>query len=167
MTNTNKESQRSLSDPSVSDEDNSEVNETVLLELVSQDKYVLSYTFFIIPELPSFELTGELIDKLPIWLNEICVSNGWKLDFATVDPKYLQWAVTVSTSVRATQIILQVRTRLTKLILDSINETMNLKDSTDLWAPGYLLLYDLHQHPIEIIEQYIRLIRDQQKKFSL
>lgn len=139
-------------------------NVDVLLEVVSQDQYALSYTFFIIPELPSFELTGELVEALPRWLNEICGTKGWKLEFVTVDPNYLQWALTVSTSVLTSQIVIQVRTELTKLILDTLNETMDLKDSTDLWAPGYLLLHGLHQNPIGIIEQYTRLVREQQQK---
>ena len=135
----------------------------ILLEVVSQDQYALSYTIFIIPELPSFELTGELAETLPQWLSEVCEKKGWNLEFVTVKPNYLQWALTVSTSVVASQMVIQVRTELSKQILDTLGETMDLKDSTDFWAHGYLLLHGLHQEISGIIDQYIRLIRDQQK----
>ena len=150
----------------VSDDEVNELNEKVLLEVVSQDQYALSYTFFIIPELPSFELTGDLVDLLSEWLSDLCAQKGWKLEFVTVKPNYLQWALTVSTSVIASQVVIQVRTELTKLVLDSNKTAMDLKGPTDLWAHGYLLLYGLHQDTSGIIDQYIRLIRDQQENES-
>ena len=58
--------QQSMPDHFENDDDS---NEEILLEVISQDQYGLSYTFFIIPELPSFELTGKLVDFLPEWLN--------------------------------------------------------------------------------------------------
>ena len=152
---------------SVSDDQVNDLNEDVLLEVVSQDQYALSYTFFIIPELPSFELTGELAESLPGWLSEVCTHKGWKLEFVTVKPNYLQWALTVSTSVIASQVVIQMRSELSMLILDSKMETVDMKGSTDLWAHGYLLLHGLHQDTSGIIEQYIRLIREQQQKDSL
>ncbi|HSG41724.1 MAG TPA: transposase [Anaerolineales bacterium] len=135
--------------------------EEILLEVIGQDQYALSYTFFIIPELTSFELTGELIETLPKWLKEISEKNGWKLEFVTVNPQYLQWAITVSTSVITSQVVIQTRNELSKLILATI--TMDLNNSTDIWAPGYLLLHGMHQDVSGIIEQYIRLIREQQR----
>ena len=142
-------------------------SEDVLLEVVNQDRYSLSYTIFIIPQLSSFEVTGELIEALPKWLDEIFTKNGWKLEFVMVNPQYLQWALTVSTTVVASQVVIQVRNELSKLILATIDEPIDLKDSTDIWAHGYLLLHGIHQDPSGIIEQYIRLIREQQQKSSI
>lgn len=136
----------------------------ILLEVISQDQYALSYTFFIIPEKPSFELTGELAETLPRWLGELCENNGWKLEFVTVKPNYLQWALTVSTSVMTSQVVIQVRTELSKLIVDLNKDEADVSDLPDMWAPGYLILHGLHQDPSGIIEQYINLVRDQQKK---
>ena len=147
--------------------DNDGLDKDVLLEVVSQDQYALSYTIFIIPELPSFELTGKLVDLLPDWLNDICTQNGWKLEFVTVNPQYLQWAITVSTGVITSQVVIQVRKELSKLILATINEPMELKDSTDIWGPGYLLLHGIHRDVPGIIEQYIHLIREQQQRSSM
>lgn len=149
----------------LSDDDDNGLSENVLLEVVSQDQYALSYTFFIIPELPSFELTGDLVDLLPEWLSDLCAHNGWKLEFVTVNPQYLQWALTVSTSIVVSQVVMHVRTELSKHILEKTNVPMDLKDSTDIWAHGYLLLHGLHKNLSEIIEQYIRLIREQQKNY--
>ena len=147
-------------------DDFNDLDESVQFEVISKDRYSLSYTIFIIPQLSSFELTGELIEALPRLLDEMFTKNGWKLEFVVVNPQYLQWALTVSTSVVASQVVIQVRNELSKLILATIKAPMDLKDSTDLWAPGYLLLHGLHQNPAGIIEQYIRLIREQQQKSS-
>jgi len=159
--------EQSIPNHSVSDDDGNDLNGNVLLEVVSQDQYALSYTFFIIPELPSFELIGDLVDLLPEWLSDLCAQKGWKLEYVTVKPNYLQWALTVSTSVIASQVVIDVRTELTELILDSYKTAMNLNDSTDLWAHGYLLLYGLHHDASGIIDQYIGLIREQQEKNSM
>ena len=145
------------------DNDNSNSDNKVVLESVHSTEYSLSYTFFLIPETPSFQLTGELTELLPKWLKEICVSNGWQLEFTTVEPKYLQWGLSVPTNIATVQVVKQVRTQLTKHILDEIMNSTEIGNLSDLWAPGYLLLHGLHYHPIEIIEQYIRLIWDQQQ----
>jgi len=159
--------QRSLSENSPWSEGINDSSNQVVFEEVHPEVILLSYTFFLIPEVPSFELTGELAELLPDWLKEICVSNGWKLDFVTVDPKYLQWALSVPTVVATLQVIKQVRSKLTEHILDTVNEAIELKDPTDLWAHGYLLLHGLHPHSNEVIEQYVRLIREQQQKYSM
>lgn len=139
----------------------------VLLETLHPEEYSLSYTFFLIPEIASFQLTGELVELLPKWLKDISVSNHWTLEFSAVDPGYFQWALSVPAVVATVQVVQQVRTKLTEHVLMSVKGKIKLNNPTDFWAPGYLLLCGLHQRPIEIVEYYIQLIRRQQKKYSL
>lgn len=138
----------------------------VLLELVNPGEYVLGYTFFLIPEIASCQLTGELAELLSESLKKICTSNGWKLEFVAVDPKYIQWALSVPAVVATGQIIQQVRSKLTEQILINFKGKFETKDPADFWAQGYLLIHGLSPRPVEIIEQYIRLIRQQQKKMT-
>lgn len=144
------------------DEDIIDSGKDVLLEAVSSNRYALTYTFFLIPDSASFRLTGELADLLPKWLEQICLSHGWKLEFATVDSAYLQWGLSVPPVVATGQIIQQVRSGLTEQIRGAFKERIEIKVPTDFWAPGYLLLYGGHPHTSEIVKQYIHLIRRRQ-----
>jgi REP element-mobilizing transposase RayT len=136
----------------------------VLFEEIHPEVNSLSYTFFLIPETPLFQLTGDLVELLPKWLKEICAINGWSLEFVTVDPNYLQWALSIPIVVATLQVINQVRSKLTEHILDTNKGKVEFNNSIDIWAHGYLLLNGINPHAIEVIDRYIRLIRVQQQK---
>ena len=146
------------------DEENIDSSNGGLLEPLTAEQHAPSYTIFLIPEVPSFELTGKLAELLSEGLKQICDSKGWKLEFVTVDAKYLQWAMSVPSAPAAVQIIQLIRPRLSEQIYSNISEETEMKNSIDFWAQGYLLLYGLHPHPDEIIEQYILLVRRQKER---
>lgn len=163
---TDRNNQQSSSFKSPWGDDINDSNTDVTFERINAEEYLISYTFFLIPEFPTFQLTGELIDLMPKWIEEICVSNRWKLEFVTVNPKYLQWALSIPAVIATMRVVDLVRSKLTENILSAAEEKMELGDSTDLWAPGYLLLHGIHPHPIDIIEQYILLVRKQHQRDS-
>jgi hypothetical protein len=65
-----------------------ELDENVLLEPISPESYDLSYTCLIIPRFPSHILRGDIAGYLPKWLQQICISYGWRLGFTNVQPEY-------------------------------------------------------------------------------
>jgi REP element-mobilizing transposase RayT len=134
----------------------------VLLEPVNPESYDLSYTCLLIPRFPSHQLKGDLADYLPQWLQQICVSYGWQLEFTTVDPDYFQWALRVPPSVPPGHFMQVIRYQTSDFILSNFGRIRRENLSNDFWAPGYLVVLGTRPHPKEMIEQYIRLTRRQQ-----
>ena len=139
----------------------------VSLELVNSGEYGMGYTFFLVPEAPLTTLPQSLIDLLTGCLQNICQSNGWKLEFVTIDPEYLQWAVSVQPAVMTMQIVQQVRTKTSEHINSYFDGIMDKINATDFWIRGYLLLHGLHPHSSDIVERYIRLVRREEPKQKL
>ena len=139
-------------------------DQDVSLKLVNSDEYGMGYTFFLVPEVPLITLPESLINLLTGCLQDTCQSNGWKLEFVTIDPKYLQWAVSVQPAVMTMQIVQQVRTKTTEQINSYFDGIMDNINATDFWIRGYLLLHGLHPHSSDIIERYIRLVRRDEPK---
>lgn len=131
----------------------------VTFETIQPDGYSLTYTCFLLPHDPSYELTEVLSEQLTVWLQEICLLNNWKLEYVTIRPQYLQWALSVSPSVATVQIVQQVRTLTTRWLEEA---TGDHPTPQDLWAPGYLALQGVHHYSEPIIERYICLVRMQQ-----
>jgi len=134
----------------------------VLLEQVQSSPYNLSYTCFLIPRNPSQQLIDDLVDALPRWLTAICTSFGWKLEFVRVTPDYFQWALSVLPAASTGNILQQIRTRTSELILANYSRFKEEGAFDGFWATGYLILSGVQPDPKEIIERYIRIIRKQQ-----
>lgn len=141
-----------------------DVNEEILLEQFNPDDYSLSYTFFLIPENPLHHLTGRLANCLSENLTNVCELNGWKLDFLAINQDYIHLILLVRPVVTTMQIVQQVRAQTNEQIVGEFKEDINLGGQEDFWAPGYLLLHGKHPTEDKVIGQYIRLIRDNQKR---
>lgn len=139
-----------------------ELDENVLLEPVAPESYDLSYTCLTIPRFPSQKLKGDLAGFLPQWLQQICVSYGWRLAFTNVDLEYLQWAIRVSPSDPPGYFMQVIRQETSAFTFEHFPrlKKVNLKD--DFWAPGYLVILGVRPHPPQMVEQFIRLTRRQQ-----
>lgn len=137
-------------------------NSDVLFEQVQSEPYNISYTCFLIPSSPSQQLTGEVVEALPKWLSAICASFEWKLEFVKVTPDYFQWALSVLPAVPTGNILQQVRSRTSELILANDSHFKDTAGSESFWATGYLILSGVQPHPKEIVDRYIQIIRKQQ-----
>jgi len=140
----------------------SDSNQDILLEPVYPELYSLSYTCLLIPRFPSHLLKGDLAEYLPQWLQQICLSFGWRLEFITVQPDYLQWAILVPPSTPPGRFMQQIRQDTSEMILSNFGQIRRENLSNDFWAPGYLVVLGTRPHPEEMIHQYIRFSRRQQ-----
>jgi REP element-mobilizing transposase RayT len=134
----------------------------VLLEPIYPDSYNLSYTCLLIPRFPAHQLKGDLADLLPQWLQQICISYGWRLEFITVNLDYLQWAVQVTPATSPGNFMQQIRYETSTMVFESFSRIKRENLANDFWAPGYLVVLGTRPHPEEMIHQYIRLTRRQQ-----
>jgi REP element-mobilizing transposase RayT len=138
------------------------VADKVVLEPLSPDTYHLSYTCLMIPRFPAHELHGDIAEYLPQWLQQVCISYGWRLGFIDVYPEYLHWAISVSPSTAPNRFMQQIRLKTSEIIFSNFGRLRKENLSNDFWAPGYLVVLGVHPQPKEMIGQYIRLTRKHQ-----
>lgn len=138
------------------------LREGVLLEPVYPESYDLSYTCLLIPRFPAHQLKGDIANYLPQWLQQVCISFGWRLEFVNVDPGYFQWSISVLPATPPGRFMQQIRYDTSELILSHFGRIKQENLSNDFWAPGYLVVLGTRPHPKEMVEQYIRLTRRQQ-----
>ena len=139
----------------------------VILEPIHSESYDLSYTCLLIPRFPAHQLKGDLVEYLSQWLQQICISYGWRLEFTTVNPEYFQWGVRVNASAAPSQFMHTIRNETSKFILSNFGRIAQENLSNDFWAPGHLVVLGIRPHPNEMIVQYIRLMRRQQGLYTL
>ncbi|MBI5354070.1 MAG: IS200/IS605 family transposase [Chloroflexi bacterium] len=135
--------------------------DTVLLAPFHPQSSEISYTCFLIPRLPSHQLQGDLAERLPQWVQQICASFNWQVEFVTVNADYFQWGLQVTPSTQIDQFMRDIRQKTSELILSTFEQIRNENSVNDFWAPGYLVVLGTRPHPKEMIERYIRLSRRQ------
>lgn len=136
--------------------------EEIILEPLEQHPYEVSYTCLLLPKLSSHYLIGDIADRLDAMLKNICTSNGWRLEFLSIKPDYLQWAISVPPSTSTTHVIHIVRKQTSLQIFSEFPRFKRENQSDDFWAPGYLIFWGSQPHPVEVIQRYIRQTRRQQ-----
>lgn len=134
----------------------------VVLEPISRQPYDLSYACLLIPRFGSHYLIGDIAEDLHEWMRQICISFDWRLDSILVRPEYMQWVLYVPAATPPSRCIRTVREQTSKLIFDDFPHIKRENISKDFWAPGYLVLMGPTPHPPEMINEFIRLTRQQQ-----
>lgn len=154
-----------LEDVSVDESGNSDSpsgNEEIVLEPLKQNPYEISYTCLLLPRLDSHYLLGEVADHLQAVIKQISTSYGWHLEFLSVKPEYLHWAIRVPPSTSTTHVINVVRKQTSQQLFLDFPRFKRENQSDDFWAPGYLIFWGSQPHPIEIVQRYILQTRKQQ-----
>jgi REP element-mobilizing transposase RayT len=137
-------------------------NEEIVIEPLKQNPYEVSYTCLLLPRLDSHYLLGDVADRLQVILRQISSSFGWHLEFLSIKPDYLQWAIRVPPSTSTTNVIYVVRNQTSVQIFADFPRFKIENPSDDFWAPGYLIFLGSQPHPVEIIQRYIHQTRKQQ-----
>jgi len=139
-----------------------EINSEVAFEPVSRNPYELSYACLLIPRFSTHYLIGDLADNLYDWMKQICVSFGWRLDYLSVQPNYLQWILRVLPTTSPAYFMSVTRRQTSQEILENFPRVKKENRSKDFWAPGYLVIVSTSPHPSKMIKDYIQLTRQQQ-----
>lgn len=135
------------------------VREDVVLEPVSPNPYDLAYACLLIPRFPTHRLKGDLVGRLPGWLQQICVSHSWRLEHVRVRAEYLQWILRVPPSIPPAFIIRAVRRHTSARIFEDFPRFKRENLSNDFWALNYLVTSGTSPHPLELIEKFIEMTR--------
>jgi REP element-mobilizing transposase RayT len=139
-----------------------EPDTTVQLEQVDEHPYDLSYAYLLIPRFSTHYLIGDIDESLHRWMGQICVSFGWRLDYLTVHPDYIQWIIDVPPSTPPSGCVRIIRQQTSQKIFADFPHYRQENFSKDFWAPGYRVLLGNRPHPPEMINEYILLTRQQQ-----
>lgn len=137
----------------------------VHLDTFPQKPLDLSYACLLIPRFSDHYLTGDISLNLPIWMKEICVSYGWRLESIIIRPGYIQWAVNVPPTANPAQIIRITRQHTSQKILNEFPRFKQQNLSGDFWAPGYSMISGTQLQTPETISNFIQLTRKQQGIF--
>lgn len=127
-----------------------------------QNPLELSYACLLIPRFSDHYLAGDITISLPIWMKEICVSYGWRLESIVVRPGYLQWVLSVPPEVNPSQIMRVTRQHLSQKVLSEFPRFKQQNLSGDFWAPAYSMVSGKQMQSPEAISSFIQLTRKQQ-----
>ncbi len=139
-----------------------EVAGRVLLEPVSSGMYDLTYACLLVPRFGKHHLTGDLSENLSLWMSEICVAFGWRLEHLAVRPEYLQWVVNVPPATSPGYLMRIIREQTSERIFETFPQRKKENPSGDFWAPGYLIMGGSQPHPSQLVEDYIKRTRKRQ-----
>jgi REP element-mobilizing transposase RayT len=140
----------------------SDADRKVRLEPVTKHPYDLTYACLLIPRFSSHYLIGDVAESLHLWMQQICVSFGWRLDNLTIRPEYMQWIISVPPATPPSRCIHAVRDHTSLRIFEDFPDFKHENISKDFWAPGYFVLLGNQPLPAEMINEYIFITRQQQ-----
>lgn len=136
--------------------------EPIVLEPVSAGLYHLTYACLLVPRFSAHFLTGDVADKLSEWMPVICVAFGWRLEYLSVRPEYLQWVVNVPPATSPGYVMRVMRQQLSDKIFTAFPRLKRDNPSGDFWAPGYLIMGGTQPHPSQLVKDYIKQVRQRQ-----
>ncbi len=138
------------------------VGRRIVVEPASPAMYNLTYACLLVPRFSTHFLTGDLATKLSDWVQDICISYGWRLEFQAVRPEYLQWVVNVPPATSPGYLMRIIRQQTSEKILNDFPRLKRENPSGDFWAPGYLIMGGGQPHPPQLVRDYIRQTRQRQ-----
>ena len=122
----------------------------------------LNYTCVLVPRLPQHYLTGDLADRLPQWVQQLCLAFGWRLEGIAIRPEYLQWSVQVSPSISPGNLVRIIRQRSSFHIFSQFPHLREQNPSGDFWATGYLIVSGAQPPSAQLLRDYINQTRKRQ-----
>jgi REP element-mobilizing transposase RayT len=115
-----------------------------------------------VPRFSSHYITGDMADQVGEWLPNICIAFGWRLEYLSVRPEYLQWVVNVQPNTSPGYLMRIMRQQISEKIFTEFPRMKKENPSGDFWAPGYLIMGGTQPHPQQLVRDYIRQTRQRQ-----
>ena len=143
-----------------------EVSRKLELEPVSAGLYHLTYACLLVPRFSAQYITGDLADQISEWLPNICVAFGWRLEYLSVRPDYLQWVANVKPNTSPGYVMRIIRQQTSEKIFDEFTRMKKENPSGDFWAPGYLIMGGSQPHPQQLVRDYIFQTRQRQGQMA-
>lgn len=139
-----------------------EVARKIVLEPTSPSMYNLDYACLLIPRFTHHHLTGDLSERLGEWVPQICVAFGWRLEYISVRPEYLQWIVNVPPATSPGYLMRILRQQTSEKIFADFLRYKKENPSGDFWAPGYLIMGGSQPPPAQLVKDFVAQTRQRQ-----
>ncbi len=134
----------------------------LVVEPTTAGLYHLTYACLLVPRFSAHYITGDLADQLGEWLPNICIAFGWRLEYLSVRPEYLQWVANVQPNTSPGYLMRIMRQQTSEKIFSEFPRMKKENPSGDYWAPGYLIMGGTQPHPQQLVRDYIRQTRQRQ-----
>jgi len=134
----------------------------LVVEPTTAGLYHLTYACLLVPRFSAHYITGDLADQVGEWLPNICIAFGWRLEYLSVRPEYLQWVVNVQPNTSPGYLMRIMRQQISEKIFSEFPRMKKENPSGDFWAPGYLIMGGTQPHPQQLVRDYIRQTRQRQ-----
>jgi REP element-mobilizing transposase RayT len=139
-----------------------EASRKLVVEPTTAGLYHLSYACLLVPRFSAHYITGDLSDQISEWLPNICIAFGWRLEYLSVRPEYLQWVANVQPNTSPGYLMRIMRQQTSEKIFNEFPRMKKENPSGDFWAPGYLIMGGTQPHPQQLVRDYIRQTRQRQ-----
>jgi len=139
-----------------------QVAHRILLEPASPAMADLTYACLLLPRFDSHHLVGDAAERLTEWVPQVCVAFGWRLEYISVRPDYLQWVVRVPPATAPGQVLRLMRQQTSEKIFNEFPRFKKDNPSGDFWAPGYLIMGSSQPHPQNLVRTFIKQTRERQ-----
>jgi len=139
-----------------------EAAKNLVMEPTSAGLYHLTYACLLVPRFSSHYIAGDLSDRVSEWLPNICIAFGWRLEYLSVRPEYLQWVANVQPNTSPGYLMRIMRQQTSDKIFTEFPRMKKENPSGDFWAPGYLIMGGTQPHPQQLVRDYIRQTRQRQ-----
>lgn len=134
----------------------------LVVEPTTAGLYHLTYACLLVPRFSAHYITGDLSEQIGDWLPNICIAFGWRLEFLSVRPEYLQWVANVQPNTSPGYLMRIMRQQTSEKIFSEFPRLKKENPSGDFWAPGYLIMGGSQPHPQQLVRDYIRQTRQRQ-----
>jgi len=151
--------QEEASEPSLT---STTVPRRIVLEPVTPSVYNLDYVCLLIPRFTYHHLTGDLSERIGEWVPQICIAFGWRLEYISVRPAYLQWIANVPPATSPAYMMRIMRQHISEKIFTEFPRFKKENPSGDFWAPGYLIMGGSQPPPTQLVKDYIVQTRQRQ-----
>ena len=116
----------------------------------------LHYSYVLIPRLPKHRLGGDLAEKLSEWLPELCLAFAWRLEGISIQPDFLQWALSMPPDASPISVVQTLDKYLSGNIFEFFPRLARDNPSGHFWAPGYLVVSGAQLSPARISDHIQR-----------
>jgi REP element-mobilizing transposase RayT len=134
----------------------------LVVEPTTAALYHLTYACLLVPRFSAHYITGDLAEQIGEWLPNICIAFGWRLEYLSVRPEYLQWVANVQPNTSPGYLMRIMRQQTSEKIFSEFPRMKKENPSGDFWAPGYLIMGGTQPHPQQLVRDYIRQTRQRQ-----
>lgn len=122
----------------------------------------LSFACVLIPRFSDHYLVGDIVDCLSVWMKQVCVSYGWRMDTLAVRPGYIQWVMHVPMNSNPAQFMKLIRRYTSEQIFEDFPRFKQKNISGEFWAPGNYVVPGNQLQSTEQVNEFILQTRRHQ-----